>query len=541
MKTNRRLIPFLPRLMMALAASVVTIGAGAEPQQIKLVVGIVVDGLDGDCLDLLEERFGAGGFRLMGSRGTTFNAVDYGTPVNGTAAAAMVMTGASPSVNGIAGDEVFDALTLTATPTFADAQVMGNFASKGFSPRAMRVSTVSDEARIASGGISSVYAVAPTAARAMILGGHSGTLALWFNPRNGQWASSTYFSEIPTAIAARNRAQPLEMRMDTMSWTPSASLEGLGLPEHLTRYPFRYVFPRESRRIERFMASPLANREITNLAIDILGTMRPGRSSDGVDVLNIAYSLTPFDYGRNSDARAEQLDAYLRLDNNLEQLFSAVERNVGLDHALIYLAGTPPRPYSRRDEERWGIPYGEFSTRRAASLLNIYLIALHGNGDYVSGYHGGYIFLNRRLLKERDIDLATVRREAAEFMARMTGVAAAYTLDDILAGRAGDNSEALRRNTVATSAGDVLVTVAPGYHTVDDLADPTSAGSDAPVLVHRAGITAAPAFIMGPGVVPATIGTPVDVRTLAPTVARILRIRSPNGASLAPVPLSGAF
>ncbi len=528
--------------MMALAASVVSIGAGAQAPQIKLVVGIVVEGLDGDCLDLLENRFGDGGFRLLGSRGATFNALDYGTAANGTAAAAIISTGASPSVNGISGDEVFDVLTHTAMPVFADGAVMGNFSSKGLSPRALRVSTISDEARIAGGGISSVCAVAPTAAKAMILAGHSGTLALWFNPRNGQWASSTYFAEMPTAIAARNRAQPLEMRMDTMSWTPVASLAGIaGLPEHLTRYPFRYVFPREPQRIERFTASPLANREINNLAIDLLGTVRLGTHDDAVDVLNIAYSLTPFDYGRNSDTRPETLDAYLRLDASLEQLFSAVDRTVGLDHTLIYLAGTPPRPYSRRDEERWGIPYGEFSTRRAASLLNIYLIALHGNGDYVSGYHNGYIYLNRRLLKERDIDLAAVRREAAEFMARMTGVAGAFTLDDILSGRAGDNADALRRNTVASTAGDVLVMVAPGFHTVDDLSDPAAAADNAPVLVHRAGITAAPGFIMAPGVTPATIGTPVDARTLAPTVARILRIRSPNGASLAPWPLSGAF
>ena len=39
-----------------------------------------------------------------------------------------------------------------------------------------------------------------------------------------------------------------------------------------------------------------------------------------------------------------------------------------------------------------------------------------------------------------------------------------------------------------------------------------------------------PAFIMGPGVNARTIDSPVDATTLSPTVAGILRIRSPNGA-----------
>ena len=74
-------------------------------------------------------------------------------------------------------------------------------------------------------------------------------------------------------------------------------------------------------------------------------------------------------------------------------------------------------------------------------------MALHGNGEYVAGYHRGEFYLNHKLLKERELDPADVRDEAAAFLLRMTGVESAYTIDEIARGHAGANAEALRRNT----------------------------------------------------------------------------------------------
>lgn len=526
----------LPRLMMALAASVVTIGVGAtEPRQFKLMVGIVVEGLENQWLETLSEQMGQGGFKKLSEQGVSIENIDYGTNLDGASAASMLLTGASPSINGIPSAEQYDAVTDRVNSIFADQNVMGNFSTRGYSPAALRTGTLSDEVRISSGGLSGVYGLAARAELAIPLAGHAGNLALWINPANGQWASSTFYREIPTAIAARNRALPLETRMDTMSWTPitgSASLPTL--PEHLTRYPFRYVFPRGTGRLEQFMATPLANREITHLAQEVMQVVHLGNSPDGTDVLNIAYSLEPFEYGQNTDNRAELIDAYLRLDKDLEQLFSSIDSSVGLENTLIYLAGTPPRPRSRREDDKYNMPAGEFSARRAISLLNLYLIALHGNGDYVDGFHNGYIYLNRRLIKERGLDGAQLRNEAAEFLTRMTGVAEAFTIDCIINGYAGDNAAALRRNTDPATAGDVFLRIAPGYEITE-----TGRQSRGPVihLAERLSATTAPAFIFAPGLPAQKITVPVDARSIAPTVSRLLRIRSPNGASLPPVPL----
>ena len=136
--------------------------------------------------------------------------------------------------------------------------------------------------------------------------------------------------------------------------------------QHLRRYPFRYVFPASNPlRLDIFTASPLVNREVSTVAADLLSTLRVGQHEGVTDVLSLAYTLRPFPYGKNPDNRPELLDAYVKLDRNLEQLFSDIDRRVGLDNTVVLLAATPPRRQSRRDDEQWGIPFGEFSTRKA--------------------------------------------------------------------------------------------------------------------------------------------------------------------------------
>lgn len=530
--THNRLSLTTTQLLLVLIASMAAIGTtAATPKQAKLLVGIMVDGLDATQLDLLRERFGQGGFRLLETQGAALTA-DYGTNLDATASTATIFTGAAPSSSGIAADTHFDRTTMRRVAAYADHDVLGNFSSAGYSPKALRVSNISDETRIASGATNRVYSIAATPGVAISMAGHSATSALWLDHKTGNWASSTAYADMPVAVATRNRAVPLNSRLDTMSWTPTlAPADYVALPDHLTRYPFRYVFPRANTdRLDMFAASPLFNREVVKLAEELLLNQKLGQQEGATDVLNLAFNLQPFDYGKSADKRVELQDAYIKLDRQLEQLFSSISRRVGFDNSVIFLAATPPRNTRRRDDALYNLPCGEFSTRRAASLLNLYLIALYGNGAYISHFTEGNIYLNHKLLEELKLDVSAVRREAAKLLAGMTGIERVHTLDDILAGHAGPMGEALRRNTVAAGAGDLLVEVAPGFEIVEDY-DATVPTEGHTGLVHTGVTTTAPVFIIAPNIAAQTIVEPVDARSIAPTVARLLRIRSPNGAA----------
>ena len=95
-----------------------------------------------------------------------------------------------------------------------------------------------------------------------------------------------------------------------------------------------------------------------------------------------------------------------------------------------------------------------------------------------------------------------------------------------------DDPEALRRNTLASTTGDVLVQIIPGWELLDDFNYPADAARG---TVGQHAATLAPAYLLIPGAEPAVVTTVVDARAIAPTVARQMHIRSPNGASKAPL------
>lgn len=528
----------VPGIVMAIIGSMVSLAmpasAGVRPQ---LVIGIMVDGLDQQYLDLLRGQFGPGGFNRLMEQGVVIPNADYGTGVDATAAAAMLATGAPPSTTSISGAMIYDRAAGRAVPAMNDPEAMGNFTPQTYSPRALSASTLSDEVKIAGGGVTRTFSIAPDPAQAVILAGHNANSAIWLNEKTGNWATSTFYKDFPTSVTYRNRVTPLSARLDTMRWTPALAPDRYpGLPEHLTHYPFSYVFPRGSAdRYAMFAASPKCNTEVTDIATLLIDDLKLGTTTDGADMINLTYTLAPFDFTRNEDNRYELMDSYIRLDRDLARLFSAADRAAGAGNTLFYLAATPPTGRVRRDNEKWNIPFGEFSTKKAKSLLNMFLIAKYGNGDWVKAFYDKQFYLNNQLIDERHLDAREVRLESAAFLEKMSGVDHVYTVDEILAGRGDAHYEALQRNTHAASSGDLFIEVAPGWETVDDLSAPVQAQRTQ--YVRRAAPATAPVFILAPNVESRTINTPVDIRAVAPTVARLLRIRSPNAASLPPVVL----
>lgn len=536
---NKNDSPLSTRLLVAFIASMMGLGVSAspgdDPGQPKLVVGIMVDELQEEYINLLRHYFTKGGFNRMLNNGVLISNVDYGTPLDATAATAMIFTGAAPSVNGISAEETFDRSTLRGVPVFTDPEIMGNYTNQNVSPKALQTTTIADEIRIAGDGFTYAYSIAPEPAQAIIMAGHAGNCGIWLNDANENWATTTYYRDTPEALNYRNRSNHLSHRLDTMSWTPAAEEKKYSLlPRHILNGSFHYTFNQNGPdKIQKFKNSPCFNTEITDFAIDHINQYDLG-AHDGPDIISLAYSLEPFAYSKNSDNRYELIDSYYKLDRDLNRLFDVIDKKVGLPNTLVFIAATPAATRSRRDDEKWRIPYGEFSTRKAISLLNLYLIAIYGNGNWVEGYHNGEFFLNEALIKQENKTLAEVREQAASLLSQMAGVESAYTLDDVISNRSGAHlGEATRRNICLATAGDVKIKVMPGWAILDDFNNPSAK----PNQVEREQASTAPLMIMAPGLAAKKINYRVDARQIAPTVMRILRIRSPNGASLPPLTL----
>ena len=540
---NARLLTALLAAMVALGSPAVTIaseGVSSTPPapspRPTLVVGIIVEGLNADYVDLLRSRMGSDGFNRLITQGATLRNVGYGPGIDATAATAMLMTGASPAVNGIPSDKVWDPSTRREHPVLLDPSQAGSYSYTQLTPEPLLVSTLTDELRIADGGLGQVHVVSADPQSAILLAGHAANSCFWLDPAKGNWATSRYYSETPAAISKRNVGMTLAHRLDTMAWEPSIALDLYpDLPSYKKLYPFRHTFPaRENARFEMFAESPLAMRELTDIASDYISSLNLG--GRGVtDMVALTADVTPYLHGRDADNRLETMDAYLRLDRDIARLISAIEKGPGMANTLLMVAGTPAPTGGKRDEERWHIPSGQFSPRKAMSLLNMYLIAIHGNGEWVRGYHNRFFYLNTDLIKERGIDLDLMRRQSAELLAKMSGVSEVYTIDDILSRRAGDDPAALQRNITPTFAGDLLISVNPGWEISDSAEEQGIETTQSQLPVVRWQSTSSPVYILSPSLSATEITQPIDARAIAPTVARILRIRSPNAASLPPV------
>lgn len=505
----------------------------ADPTRPRLVVGIVVDQLRTDYIEYLQNLFGENGFKKLMKEGAFLKDVDFKVSgldkVSGTA---MVYTGGYPRHNGIGSEKTFNPDSKAMMPALNDPSMIGNFTTETYSPANLRISTISDEVAIDGDGVAAVYSIAPDPQQAIIMAGHAGNSAFWINDNTGKWATTTYYKDVPLELSQRNYSQPITARLDTMQWIPLLPLEKYpGLPSQKKSVRFKHVFPTSDRSVYRmYLQSPMVNNEITDVAISYLKDLQLGTRGDALDMLNIGYTAAPYKYVIDGDYRLELEDSYIRLDRQLSRLFEAIDKYVGLDNTLVYVTSTGYYDDSVEDDPKFRMPTGIFSVKRALSLLNSYLAAKYGNGNYVDTYSRGHVYLDRKHIEEYKLELSEVAESARDFLVKMSGVNDAFTMSDIMTSSIPD-MEAMRMGTDPKTGGDVVLVFNSGWSIVDDTHFPND------IQVARQSPVLSPAFIMGNGVASQVIETPVDATALAPTVTQVLRIRSPNGSASKPLSL----
>ncbi|MGM9802993.1 MAG: alkaline phosphatase family protein [Muribaculaceae bacterium] len=521
------------RLVTGIVASMVAISSMSQIKdgRTQLVIGIVVDQLRSDYIELLQNRFSQRGFNRLMREGAYFENVDFnGANLDIASGTALIMTGAYGNANGIAQKSVFNHASKTTAPVLADSKYIGNFTTETYSPLALKVSTIADEVRVNNDGLGMVHAIAPDAQQAILLGGHAANSVFWIDDVNGKWATTTFFKEVPSPVQSRNYNYPLANRLNTMAWEPALALEAYDeIPQAHRFYRFRYNFPDNSKdRYRSFKQSALVNEEITSVAIDYINTMKLGNRGQ-LDMLNIGYTAAPFEYSKTADNRFELHDTYIRLDAQIERLLDAVDKAVGMSNVVVFLTSTGYFCDDLPVDAKYNIPSGEFRPDRAISLLNMYLMAIYGNGQWVDGYYNRNFYLNHALIKDQKIDLSEIRAKSSEFLRQMSGVTAAYTYEEILNNPVNTSLVALHRMMVPAYQGDVEITVSAGWTIVE------TQNAEQKVKHVRSNAMSAPAFILAPSVKAQRITSAIDAAFLAPTVSRILRIRSPNAAAFMPV------
>ena len=496
----------------------------------RLLVGITVDQLRTDYLEALQHLFGEKGFKRLMQQGVVCENLLFDFPnVDKASATATLYTGAMPFVHGIPSERYFNTTFQREEYVLNDPSKIGNYTDETFSPERIKTSTISDEVKIVCGGLGRVFAVAPDAQQAIISAGHAANCAFWINDKNGKWATTTYYRDVPVYIEQFNYVRSLSNRIDTLSWTPVYTPDRYtAIPYQTNDFSFKRTFARDARdKVAQFKTTALVNREITDVAVEFLDKGLLGRRGV-LDMLSVGYTAGVYLDKTVEDYGLELQDTYVRLDCDIARLLDEIDKQVGLSNTVVFVASTGYFKGEAKESPMYNIPSGEFYPKRAVSLLNVYLMALYGQGDWVTGYHNRQIFLNKKLIKERDLDADEMRDRAASFLIQMAGVQDVYTSQRLLLSHGTDRAAAMRNGYYPKLSGDLILDLCPGWEVVYEDTDDTRE-------YVRVNAVSTPCFILAPDVKPVRITTPVRATAIAPTVSRLLRIRSPNGSAEAPL------
>ena len=429
----------------------------------RLVVSISVDQLQSDYLENYLPAYSDEGLKLMLNKGIVFPRASFNfLPVDNASATATLSTGATPYYHGITGREFLNHETLRPQTIVHDAQYK-------WSPTLLSVSTIGDELKIATNGEAKVFAFAPNAECAILSAGHAADGVTWI--QQGRWQTTEYYSPVNQWIG---------------------------------NFCKKYVPDDKDENISVAKAAVFC-AEQNSLGID-----------DNTDLLYVTLTARP------------DIDGYLSLDQSVAYIINGILGRIPIERVLFVLTGTGTSEEEERQSnyERFRIPTGKFYINRTAGLLNLYLGAVYGSGQFVTTCFQNQLYLNRELIGKKNINMGDLMRRSQEFILQLSGVRNVYTALQL----ATSDSPALlriRNGFHAEHCGDLTIEVASGWQLINE--------DNHTSTVSHSGNTSFPIIFYGTNIKPQRVETHVTTDRVAPTISRAIRIRAPNACSAEPL------
>jgi hypothetical protein len=484
----------------------------AAPKKPKLVLVIAIDQFRYDYLTRYRGEFHAGFDRLL-TKGAVFtNARFRHFPPITALGHSVILSGAMPSVSGIAGNDWYDPDEGRHVTSVSDShtQLVGGNGGEGASPHRLLVSTIGDELKMADGGKSRVVGISLKDRAAILLVGHMADGAYWFDPKSGNFVSSTYyFRELPAWVKDFNDSRPAE-KYRGAAWLNHK------LPENLRElYGTSDESPLESSPFGNELLELLAERAVT---AEQLG------KRDFTDVLAISFTSSDkvgHDYGPDS---AEEHEVTVCADQLIGKLFQTVDRQVGLDNVLVVLTGDHGVAPSPEVNALRKMPGGRILPDSLKQVAQAALEKKYGAGDWVAGLWDVSVYLNQSLIARKKLDPPEVDRIAAQALMAMPHISRVYTREEIARGELlQDDIGRLITNGFNLRRGPDIEVVADPYWIVSD--KPASHTSPYGYDVH------VPVIFMGPDIRAGRYDQSIAVNDIAPTLAAILDVETPSGSA----------
>lgn len=518
----------------------------ALPSRPKLVVGITVDQMRYDFLYRYADQYGPGGFKRMMAGG--FNAKNTQYPYFPTVTAAghsTVFTGSIPAVHGIAGNEWFDQVrgrSVYCTEDSTARATDGNPSAAGrMSPRNLLVSTITDQLRLATNFRSKTIGVALKDRGSILPAGHTGT-AYWFDSRDGKWISSTYYMQnlpkwvndfnarnLPAQYLREGWKTLLPLEQYTQSTPDDVAWENKLAGDKKPVFPHEMAAPVGQERYGNIAPTPFGNTMTKEFAVAALKAENLGKGTD-TDFLAVSFSSTDYvghAFGPNS---VEAQDVYLRLDRDLADLLTTLDGWVGQDNYLVFLSADHGVVDVPEFAASHGLAAGRFNFTQGTAAVRTALRTAFGEGDFLRAQDNYEFYLNRDVLKQKNLTVGQVYEVVKQTLMPLEGIATVVNLHDL--GNAPLDAyhlKLLRNGWNPKRSGDIFIGLQPGW-----LSGSAPGAGTSHSTFYRYD-THVPCLWYGWKIPAGFTVAPTTVSDISATVAFLLDILEPNGCVGEPI------
>lgn len=472
-----------------------------------LVLAIVVDQMRYDYLTRYGSEFDSGLERLL-NEGAVFTNGNYEAAPTVTAVGhSTILSGATPSVSGIAGNTWFERAEGKNVQSITDDSVMPLGGGSGASPKRLLVSTIGDELKISGKG-GKVYGVSLKDRSAILPVGRMADGAFWFNADTGNFVSSSWYFDALPDWAQRFNSEQRANRYAGREWM------GTTMPTETG-----------AKLYGELDASPFADELVLEFALQLLQQEQLGRDAQ-TDLLSVSFSAMDY-VGHESGPDTEKMHAMvLSIDDMVGQLLAAAEQQAGRGRVLaIFTAdhGVAPVPEENVQKQ---LPGGRYNGQAERAAIESALVAAFGDGKYVQAAGEMGYYLNPQPVPGKQIPQSELERVAAEALRRQPAVARVYTRSGLTSTPvAGDRIDQRVRNGFNPNhSADVLVVREPNW--LAGAPGGTTHGSPYSYDTHVPMIFWGPSSLVKPGQYHADAA----VHDMAPTLAAMLGIAAPSGS-----------
>ncbi|MES2004233.1 MAG: alkaline phosphatase PafA [Bacteroidota bacterium] len=510
-------------------------------QRPKLVVGIVIDQMRWDYLYRFNPLFKAnGGFkRMMGEGFSCDNTLVPYTPTITACGHTCVYTGSVPAIHGITGNNWWDNQLMKTIYCSEDKTVKGvggkSEEDGQMSPRNMLVTTVCDELRLATNFKSKVVGVALKDRGSILPAGHSANAAYWYEGKSGNFITSTYYMNDLPEWVNRFNSRKLVDSLYKLNWNLALSKDIY--PQYATADVKEYEakpfgkdalgFPYDlssfiGKDYSKISSTPYGNTLTVEMAKAAVTAEHLGQGSV-TDFLAVSFSSPDYvghAFGPNS---WEQVDDYVRLDEELGRLLSFLDASVGKNQYTVFLTADHAVAHIPGFMKENKLPGGTFDDAGTMREMNTQLKTKFGIEKTIVSMANYQVYLNHPRIDSAKADEAAIKQWIIQYVKKNDAIANAFETANIMTAPINKTMREMMANGYnPRRSGDIQMVLKPGY--IEGGNTGTTHGLWYPYDAHI------PLLFYGWGIKKGKSSHEVYMTDIAPTVASLLHIQMPSGS-----------